>query len=152
MKIAVKDVIAKKELIEEDDGVTIKGVVERIANPEAAARYSAETSASSSSFAERMEARVSAVSTSSAEETGHVRATDEADIDKIHPNRNTASMHFNQDELEELSASIEKDGLLQPILVREAEDGDEIIAGERRWQACKLVGLKKVPVRIKESG
>ena len=152
MKIAVKDVIAKKELIEEDDGVTIKGVVERIANPEAAARYSAETSASSSpSFAERMEARVSAVSTSSAEETGHVRATDEVDIDKIHPNPTQPRMHFNQDELEELSASIEKDGLLQPILVREAEDGYEIIAGERRWQACKLVGLKKVPVRIKEA-
>ena len=138
--------------IEEDDGVTIKGVVERIANPEAAARYSAETSASSSpSFAERMEARVSAVSTSSAEETGHVRATDEVDIDKIHPNPTQPRMHFNQDELEELSASIEKDGLLQPILVREAEDGYEIIAGERRWQACKLVGLKKVPVRIKEA-
>lgn len=152
VKIAVKDVIAKKELIEEDDGVTIKGVVERIANPEAAARYSAETSASSSpSFAERMEARVSAVSTSSAEETGHVRATDEVDIDKIHPNPTQPRMHFNQDELEELSASIEKDGLLQPILVREAEDGYEIIAGERRWQACKLVGLKKVPVRIKEA-
>ena len=152
VKIAVKDVIAKKELIEEDDGVTIKGVVERIANPEAAARYSAETSASSSpSFAERMEARVSAVSTSSAEEIGHVRATDEVDIDKIHPNPTQPRMHFNQDELEELSASIEKDGLLQPILVREAEDGYEIIAGERRWQACKLVGLKKVPVRIKEA-
>ncbi|MFR3273799.1 MAG: hypothetical protein ACLTQI_08335, partial [Slackia sp.] len=46
VKIAVKDVIAKRELIEEDDGVTIKGVVERIADPEAAARYSAELSAS----------------------------------------------------------------------------------------------------------
>ncbi|MFR4803847.1 MAG: ParB/RepB/Spo0J family partition protein [Eggerthellaceae bacterium] len=73
------------------------------------------------------------------------------DIDKIHPNPTQPRMHFNQDELEELSASIEKDGLLQPILVREAEDGYEIIAGERRWQACKLVGLKKVPVRIKEA-
>ena len=151
VKIAVKDVIAKKELIEEDDGVTIKGVVERIANPEAAARYSAETSASSSpSFAERMEARVSAVSTSSAEETGHVRATDEVDIDKIHPNPTQPRMHFNQDELEELSASIEKDGLLQPILVREAEDGYEIIAGHRRQKASELAGFRNMPCIVRE--
>lgn len=152
IKIAVKDVIAKKEFIEEDDGVTIKGVVERIANPEAAARYSAESSAPApASFAERMEARVSAVSSPSTGKPTHTKATDEVDIEKIHPNPTQPRMHFNQEELEELSASIEKDGLLQPILVREAKDGYEIIAGERRWQACKLVGLKKVPVRIKEA-
>ena len=52
-------------------------------------------------------------------------------------------MHFNHDELEELSASIEKDGLLQPILVREAADGYEIIAGERRWQASRLRGSRR---------
>ena len=56
-----------------------------------------------------------------------------------------------KEEIEELAASIEKDGLLQPILVRQIADGTyQIIACERRWQASKAAGLKKVPVRVKE--
>ena len=51
-----------------------------------------------------------------------------------------------------IAASIEKDGLLQPILVRPVGTNEyQIIAGERRWQACKIVGLKTVPVRIKDA-
>ena len=80
-----------------------------------------------------------------------VRETDEVGIDRIAPNPDQPRTQFKKEEIEELAASIEKDGLLQPILVRQIADGTyQIIAGERRWQASKAVGLKKVPVRIKE--
>lgn len=80
-----------------------------------------------------------------------VRETDEVGIDRIAPNPDQPRTQFKKEEIEELAASIEKDGLLQPILVRQIADGTyQIIAGERRWQASKAAGLKKVPVRIKE--
>ena len=80
-----------------------------------------------------------------------VRETDEVEIDRIAPNPDQPRTQFKKEEIEELAASIEKDGLLQPILVRQIADGTyQIIAGERRWQASKAAGLKKVPVRIKE--
>lgn len=76
---------------------------------------------------------------------------DEVGIDRIAPNPDQPRTQFKKEEIEELAASIEKDGLLQPILVRQIADGTyQIIAGERRWQASKAAGLKKVPVRIKE--
>ena len=71
--------------------------------------------------------------------------------DRIAPNPDQPRTQFKKEEREELAASIEKDGLLQPILVRQMADGTyQIIAGERRWQASKAAGLKKVPVRVKE--
>ncbi len=80
-----------------------------------------------------------------------VRETDEVGIDRIAPNPDQPRTQFKKEEIEELAASIKKDGLLQPILVRQIADGTyQIIAGERRWQASKAAGLKKVPVRIKE--
>lgn len=76
---------------------------------------------------------------------------DEVPLGSIAPNPDQPRTNFKKDELEELAASIEKDGLLQPILVRTVGPNSyQIIAGERRWQACKLVGLKTVPVRIKD--
>ncbi|MDD5807412.1 MAG: ParB/RepB/Spo0J family partition protein [Eggerthellales bacterium] len=80
-----------------------------------------------------------------------VKQTDEVSIELVYPNPNQPRTHFDQDELEELTTSIKKDGLLQPILVRERGTGYEIIAGERRWQASKKAGLTKVPIRIKEA-
>lgn len=75
----------------------------------------------------------------------------EVEIDAVVPNPDQPRTNFKQDELEELARSIEQDGLLQPILVRPIGGGQyQIIAGERRWQASKLAGLEKVPVRIKE--
>ena len=72
-----------------------------------------------------------------------VRETDEVGIDRIAPNPDQPRTQFKKEEIE--------DGLLQPILVRQIADGTyQIIAGERRWQASKAAGLKKVPVRIKE--
>lgn len=75
----------------------------------------------------------------------------EVPLNTVHPNPHQPRTQFNEEELEELAASIEKDGLLQPILVRQTATGYEIIAGERRWQACQRAGLANVPVRIKEA-
>ena len=173
-RIAVKDVVAKTELIEEPDGVTIKSVTERPATP--AARYMEEANRPSALDARLMQREVASapqatvpasqaaasvatkaqpqVETAGAPESSAEAAShhlDEVPIELVHPNPNQPRMHFNKEELDELALSIEKDGLLQPILVREDAEGYEIIAGERRWQASQLAGLKKVPVRIKEA-
>lgn len=74
----------------------------------------------------------------------------QVEIESIKPNPDQPRTNFKKTELEELSQSIKKEGLIQPILVREVDDeGYQIIAGERRWQAAKLAGLKKVPIQIK---
>jgi len=70
-------------------------------------------------------------------------------ITKVEPNRDQPRKNFDEDALLELSESIKQFGLLQPILVQERDDYYEIIAGERRWRAAKLAGLKEVPVIIK---
>ena len=80
------------------------------------------------------------------------RKLDEVPIDYVSPNPDQPRTNFKKEEIEELGASIEKDGVLQPILVRMvAKNSYQVIAGERRWQACKLIGLKTVPIRIKEA-
>ena len=85
-------------------------------------------------------------------ETVMEKTTDEVDIDLISPNPDQPRTQFKKEEIEELASSIEKDGLLQPLLVRKMEDGTyQIIAGERRWQASKVAGLKQVPIRVKEA-
>ena len=70
-------------------------------------------------------------------------------ITKVEPHRAQPRKHFDEDALLELSESIKQYGLLQPILVQDRKDYYEIIAGERRWRAAKLAGLKQVPVIIK---
>ncbi len=70
-------------------------------------------------------------------------------ITKVEPNREQPRKNFDEDALLELAESIKQFGLLQPILVQERDDYYEIIAGERRWRAAKLAGLKEVPVIIK---
>ena len=72
-------------------------------------------------------------------------------ISRIEPNPEQPRQHFDAEELEELSQSIKQNGLLQPILVREVNDRYQIIAGERRYQACKKIDLKEVPVRVTEA-
>ena len=71
-------------------------------------------------------------------------------IEDIVPNPNQPRIHFNETELRELSESIQEHGVLQPLLVRKHENGYEIIAGERRYQASKLAGLEELPVIIKD--
>lgn len=73
----------------------------------------------------------------------------EIDIELISPNPDQPRTNFKKEDLEELSNSIKKEGLIQPILIRENEGSYQIIAGERRWQAAKKAGLKKVPVQVK---
>ena len=70
-------------------------------------------------------------------------------ITKVEPNREHPRKNFDEDALLELAESIKQFGLLQPILVQDRKDYYEIIAGERRWRAAKLAGLKEVPVIIK---
>lgn len=70
-------------------------------------------------------------------------------ITKVEPNRDQPRKNFNEDALEELAESIKQYGLLQPIIVQDKKDHYEIIAGERRWRAAKIAGLKEVPVIIK---
>ena len=77
--------------------------------------------------------------------------TVELDISLIHPNPYQPRLEFELAALEELSLSIQENGLLQPIVVREVYNGYEIIAGERRFRACRMAGLTSVPCRIMEA-
>lgn len=71
-------------------------------------------------------------------------------ITMVEPNRNQPRKNFDEDSLQELSDSIKQVGLIQPILVQDRKDHYEIIAGERRWRAAKLAGLKEIPVIIRD--
>lgn len=72
------------------------------------------------------------------------------EINEVEPNRDQPRKNFDEDALLELSDSIKQFGVLQPLLVRKRKDYYEIIAGERRWRAAKLAGVKEVPVIEKE--
>ena len=74
----------------------------------------------------------------------------ELDIRKIEPNRNQPRKQFEEDAIEELADSIKKYGVIQPLIVQKKGNYYEIIAGERRWRACRKIGLKKVPVIIRD--
>ena len=82
---------------------------------------------------------------------GHNQQSYIVDINLIEPNPDQPRSHFDEDELSELAESIQKNGLLQPILVRKVGDKYQIIAGERRYQACKKIGLREVPVNVTEA-
>ncbi len=71
-------------------------------------------------------------------------------IHQIEPNREQPRKKFDEEALQELSESIRQFGILQPLIVQERKDYYEIIAGERRWRAAKLAGLKEVPVIIRK--
>lgn len=70
-------------------------------------------------------------------------------ITMVEPNREQPRKTFDEDKLLELADSIKQHGLIQPIIVQDRKDHYEIIAGERRWRASKLAGLKEIPVIIK---
>ena len=119
-----------------DNGVevTIKGVAERAARP---------------AVQEVVERTVVPSASAQSDGDDQPREVNEVDINAIAPNPDQPRTNFKREELEELSASIQKDGLLQPILVQDKGEYYEIIAGERRWRAAKLAGLKEVPVIIR---
>ena len=71
-------------------------------------------------------------------------------ISQVEPNREQPRKMFDEDALIELSESIKQYGVLQPLLVQKKDNYYEIIAGERRWRAAKLAGVKEIPVIIKD--
>lgn len=75
----------------------------------------------------------------------------ELDITLLEPNPLQARAIFTQDSLADLSSSIKEHGILEPIVVAKTPAGYQIIAGERRWRAAKMAGLKKVPVVVRET-
>ena len=81
---------------------------------------------------------------------GQVKDAVMMDINKVEPNRDQPRKKFDEDALVELSESIKQFGVLQPLLVQERDSYYEIIAGERRWRAAKIAGVKEVPVIVKK--
>lgn len=74
----------------------------------------------------------------------------ELPIELVEPNREQPRKNFDDDALQELADSIKQFGVIQPLLVQKKDDYYEIIAGERRWRASRLAGLKKIPVIVKD--
>lgn len=75
----------------------------------------------------------------------------EVKISQVEPNKNQPRKSFDRDKLEALADSIKEHGIIQPIIVTKTEDGRyTIVAGERRWRASKLAGLKTIPIVVKE--
>ena len=80
-----------------------------------------------------------------------IKETDSVDINKIEPNQSQPRKSFNEDALQELADSIKQHGLIEPLIVQEGKKGFyQIIAGERRWRAAKIAGLKKIPIIVKK--
>ena len=71
-------------------------------------------------------------------------------IGKVEPDKNQPRKKFSENELNELAASIREHGIIQPLIVEKNKDRYTIIAGERRWRAAKIAGMKKIPVIIGE--
>ncbi len=71
-------------------------------------------------------------------------------ITEVEPNREQPRKNFNQEALEELANSIKEYGLIQPIIVTQKDGYYSIIAGERRWRACKIAGLEEIPAIVRE--
>ena len=72
------------------------------------------------------------------------------DINNIMPNASQPRKVFDEEKLQELADSIQQHGLIQPIVLRKADKGYEIVAGERRWRAARLIGLKEIPSIVKD--
>ena len=91
---------------------------------------------------------LSALMGDAAQESGSGAEVNELPIKDIIPNPNQPRTNFNEASIEELAASIEKEGLLQPIIVRPDGKKYQIVAGERRWHACRSLDMETIPVRI----
>lgn len=95
--------------------------------------------------------KTAAANTSSENKTEEMKSGEQMmKINMVEPNRDQPRKKFEEDALLELADSIKQFGVLQPLLVRKRKDYYEIIAGERRWRAAKMAGVKEVPVIIKD--
>lgn len=93
---------------------------------------------------------LNALFTSDENETKGSSFISEVDIDKIRPNPNQPRVDFDDESMEELAASVKKIGVIQPVTLRELEDGTyQIIAGERRYRASMMLKLKTIPAYVK---
>ncbi|KPU26443.1 plasmid stablization protein ParB [Caloranaerobacter sp. TR13] len=72
------------------------------------------------------------------------------DVSLIKPNKEQPRREFTLDSLNELAESLKVHGLIQPIIVRKIDDGYELVAGERRWRAAKIAGLKEIPCIVRD--
>ncbi len=72
-------------------------------------------------------------------------------LDRIRPNPHQPRQEMKEEELEALAASIRKSGLLQPVILRKQGEDYQLIAGERRWRACREAGLKEIPAIVREA-
>jgi ParB family chromosome partitioning protein len=72
-------------------------------------------------------------------------------VSSIRPNQYQPREHFDEEELASLAESIREVGILQPVLVRETDDGYELVAGERRWRAARRVGLQHIPALVRNT-
>ena len=136
-RLKEEEVLEREEINETypEDNIHIKGVVQRRAAVQASTPAAANEAVSHEPSSRVVK-----------------KVSNEVPIDSVRPNPDQPRTQFKKEELQELSSSIETHGLLQPILVRKTDtDAYEIIAGERRWQACKMAGLKKIPICIKEA-
>lgn len=80
-----------------------------------------------------------------------IKEIDKIDINQIEPNTSQPRKNFNEDALQELADSIKIHGIIEPIIVKKGEKGFyQIVAGERRWRASKIAGMKEIPVVVKE--
>src|SRR3954452_18861776 len=95
-----------------------------------------------------LEALLGSVSREQAQASGALR---ELEVNAIVPNPLQPRSHINEEDLGELTASIEASGLLQPVVVRQRNGRYELIAGERRWRAVQRLGWPKIPAVIKEA-
>lgn len=83
--------------------------------------------------------------------TREAEAASEIAIDAIRPSRLQPRQDFDEGSLEALAQSIRSSGVIQPVVVRRAGAGYELIAGERRWRAARLAGLERIPVLVREA-
>ncbi len=84
------------------------------------------------------------------QQAGNPREYQYLDIEDIRPAESQPRRDFDEAGLRELSASIEESGVIQPLVVRQVDDGYELIAGERRWRAAQMAGEEQVPAVVKE--
>lgn len=72
------------------------------------------------------------------------------DINDIKPNKDQPRKTFNEEKLKDLANSIKENGVIQPLIIRKAQNGYELVAGERRWRAARIAEIKKVPCMIRD--
>ena len=82
--------------------------------------------------------------------TNEIQTKQTLRLNEIEPNREQPRRDFNDESISALADSIKEHGLLQPIVVRPIDGGYQIVAGERRWRACRMIGLSEVPVVIRD--